>query len=162
MIFPSATIGTPPSSGVATHANAALRHQVFKGFARPPEIERGMGLVFGDANRAVLSVIKPMQHHDMAGAVQDNDGHRPIVLHLGAFVAAERLDHEPFQLALDRTHPRLLRALVVEAKLTRGTSGPGSPCGSRGLGRTPVALYHQGRSDHTAVSHVTGGAQRAD
>src|SRR5215472_11873816 len=64
-----------------THANAALRNQVFKGFAWSPEIERGIGLVLGDANRAVLGVIEPMQHHDMAGAVQDNDGHRPIVPH---------------------------------------------------------------------------------
>src|SRR6516225_1194877 len=64
-----------------THTNAALRYQVFKDLARPLEIERGMGFVLGDANTAVLGVIKPMQHHDMAGAVQDNDGHWPIVLH---------------------------------------------------------------------------------
>src|SRR5262249_52291376 len=33
------------------------------------------------AIRAVLRVIEPMQHHDIASAVEDDDGHAPVVLY---------------------------------------------------------------------------------
>ena len=33
-----------------THADAALRYQIFENFARPAEVQRGMSLVFRNAN----------------------------------------------------------------------------------------------------------------
>src|SRR5256885_5153980 len=56
------------------HSDAALRHQVLEHLARAPEVERAARLVFGDADRAVLRVVQPVEHDHVSGAVEDGDG----------------------------------------------------------------------------------------
>src|SRR5207248_3730486 len=63
------------------HADAALRYQIFENFARPAEIERRLRLVLSNADRTVLCVVEPVQHYRMAGTVENDYRHRPIVLH---------------------------------------------------------------------------------
>src|SRR5262249_41477977 len=64
-----------------THTQAALRHQVLDHLARTPVVKRAARLVLGDRDRAVLGVVELVEHHDMAGAVENGDGHAPVVLH---------------------------------------------------------------------------------
>jgi len=83
------------------HADAALRYQIFQYLARPAEIERRLRLVLSNADRTVLCVVEPVQHYRMAGAVENDDGHRPVVFMASAsaaaitFLAASRLIGEP-------------------------------------------------------------------
>src|SRR5207248_6538358 len=70
-----------PTKPERAHADAALRYQIFENLARPAEIERRLRLVLSNADRAVLCVVEPVQHYRMAGAVENDDGHRPVVLH---------------------------------------------------------------------------------
>src|SRR6266849_6122162 len=61
--------GSPQREEANVHA--PLCHQVFEHFARTAEVERAARLVFGDRDGAILRVVELMQHHDMAGAVQN-------------------------------------------------------------------------------------------
>src|SRR5262249_41657868 len=87
MILPSAIMGRPPSSGDAPRT-ASVRKPM------PPCATRSSNtlvcrlkssalraLSWATAIRAVLRVIEPMQHHDIASAVEDDDGHAPVVLY---------------------------------------------------------------------------------
>jgi hypothetical protein len=85
-IFPSTIMGRPPSNGAAPRRASVrgpippLRHEVFKHFAGPPIVECGACFVLGHGDRSVLGVVEPVQHDEVPRAVEDDDGHRPIVL----------------------------------------------------------------------------------
>jgi len=62
------------------HVDTALRYQVFEHLARSAKIERGMRLVLGYGDRAILRVVELVQHHRVTAAVENDYGHWPVVL----------------------------------------------------------------------------------
>src|ERR1700730_14529066 len=87
MILPSTIIGKPPSIGVAPRrpsermpmppcatrsSNTLLRRRKTSSVCALSSARR---------DRAVLCVVEPVQHYRMAGAVENDYGHRPVVLH---------------------------------------------------------------------------------
>src|SRR5438067_10701328 len=67
--------------GERAQADTTLRYQFLEHFARPSIIKRTMRLEFCNPDRAVLRVIELVQDYDVASAVKNDNGHRPIVLH---------------------------------------------------------------------------------